>query len=162
MILISIILLIAVILIVLLFTVALKIKIVFETHKSDLYMTLLWLHSLLKALVTVEDNQPMLSFYLLNKRLFKKTLKRGKNKVNGSEFPELNDFKDICVNVRYSFSDPYKTGITCGALNAASQLFNIASINHVPDFTAGNDYIYLNATAKLNLGSTLIKLFKHK
>jgi len=153
---------IAVILIILLFTVALRVKVVFDTYKTDLNMTLLWLHSFLKALVTIEDTKPMLTLYLLNKRLFKRILKTGKGKLSSMQFVKLIDSKDIHVNAYYGFRDPFTTGITCGAINAASQFINIDSINHVPDFTTENDYIYLDASAKVNLGSTLIRLFRFK
>ncbi|HEY8889364.1 MAG TPA: hypothetical protein VIM70_03850 [Clostridium sp.] len=159
------ILLIVVILIILLFTVAVRVKVVFDTSKTNLSLTLIWLHSFLKALITIEDKKPILTIYLLNKRLFKMTLfKKGsfkkrlkKGKVNGTRFVKLIDSKDIHVNTYYGFRDPFTTGITCGAINAASQFINIETINHVPDFTTENDYIYFDASAKVNLGSTLLK-----
>ena len=156
------ILLVAVILIILLFTVSLSVKVVFDTCKTSLCMTLLWLHSAFKALVTIENTKPMVTIYLLNKKIFTKKFKTGKGNFSGLEFLRLVDSRDIHVNAYYGFRDPFTTGITCGAINAASQFINIDSINQVPDFTAGNDYIYLDATAKVNIGSTLLKLSRHK
>lgn len=151
-------LLIAVILIILLFTEYLKVKVVFDTCKTDLNMSLSWFHSFLKALVTIENTKPMLTLYLLNKRLFKRSLKtsKGKKKLNGIELVKLIDSRDMHVNAYYGFRDPFTTGITWGVINAASQFINIDSINQMPDFTAENDYIYLDASAKVNVGSTLI------
>lgn len=167
MVLVYIILLTLLLVIILLFTVALRVKVVFNTHKTNLNMTLLWLHSWLKALVTIEDSRPMLTLYLLNKklfkrRLFKEKLKSSKVKFSGMEFVKLVDSRDVHVNARYGFRDPFNTGIACGAINAASQFINIDSINQMPDFTTENDYIYLDANANVNVGSTLIKLFKFK
>ena len=164
MVLIFFILLIAVILIVLLFTVALRVKVVFDTCKTGLNMTLLWLHSFLKALVTIEDTKPMLTLYLLNKRLFKKRLKtgKGKGKFKDMNFVKLVDYSDMHVNAHYGFRDPFTTGIACGAINSASQFINIDSINQIPDFITENDYIYMDASAKVNIGSTLVKLFRFK
>ena len=146
--------------ILLLFLVALRIKLVFDSDKSDINMTLLWLNSLFKALVTIEDTKPILTLYLFNKRIFKRTFKKGENKPRGMELIKLTNPKDIHVNAYYGFRDPFTTGIACGAINIASQFINIDAINHTPDFMTINDYIYLDATAKVNLGSTLIKLFK--
>ena len=156
------ILLIIAILIILLFTVALRVKVVFDTCKTGLSMTLLWLHSFLKALVTIEDTKAMLTFYFLNKRLFKRRLKTGKGNLKNMDFVKSVDYSDMHINAHYGFRDPFTTGITCGAINAASQFINIDSINQAPDFSTEDDYIYMDATAKVNIGSTLIKLFRAK
>jgi hypothetical protein len=163
-----IILLIVLVVIILLFTVALKVKVVVDTCKTNLNMTFLWLHSFLKALVTIEDTKPMVTLYLLNKKLFKRKLKTGKGKDEGKgkfsnmDFVKLVDYRDVHVDAQYGFRDPFTTGITCGAINAATQFINIDSINQAPDFATDNDYIYLDARAKVNMGSTLIKFLKLK
>jgi hypothetical protein len=149
-------------LITLLFTVDLKVKIVFDTCKTNLSLTLLWLHSFLKALVTIEDSKPMLTLYFFNRRLFKRKLKTGKSKISKTEFMKLIDSSDVHVNASYGFRDPFTTGITCGAFNAASQFINIDSINQMPDFTTENDYIYLDASANVNLGTTLLNLSRFR
>jgi len=145
---------------ILLFLVALRIKIVFDSDKSDINMTLLWLNSVFKALVTIEDAKPILTLYLFNKKILKRTFEKGQNKPRGMELVKLTNPKDVHVNAYYGFRDPFTTGIACGAVNIASQFINIDSINHIPDFLTVNDYIYLDATAKVNLGSILIKLYK--
>ena len=162
-----IILLIVGVVVILLFTIALRVKIVVDTCKTNLNMTLLWLHSFIKALVTIEDSKPMLTLYLLNKKLFKRRLfkqriKSSKGKLSGMDFIKVLDSRDVHVNAQYGFRDPFNTGITCGAISAASQFINIDSINQLPDFTTENDYVYLDAKAKVNIGSTLIKLIKFK
>jgi hypothetical protein len=158
------ILVIILILIILLFTVALRIKVVLDTYKSNLNMSFLWLHSFLKALVTIEYSKPMLTMYFLNKKLFKRKLKSGSGagKFSGFDLIKMANPKHVHVNTNYGFRDPYNTGITCGAISMASQLINIDSINQNPDFTAAEDYIHIDASAKVNLGSTIIKLFKYK
>lgn len=162
-----IILLIVGVVVILLFTIALRVKIVVDTCKTNLNMTLLWLHSFIKALVTIEDSKPMLTLYLLNKKLFKRRLfkqriKSSKGKLSGMDFIKVLDSRDVHVNAQYGFRDPFNTGITCGAISAASQFINIDSINQLPDFITENDYIYLDAKANVNIGSTLIKLIKFK
>jgi exo-beta-1,3-glucanase (GH17 family) len=76
------------------------------------------------------------------------------------ELLRLSNPKDINVNVKYGFADPFATGIACGAISMASQFINADSIIQTPDFLSMNDYIYLDATAKVNLGSMLIKYLK--
>ena len=146
----------------LLFTAALKVIVVFDTYRSNLNLTLSWLHSYIKAFITLENSKPMLSLFLLNKKLFKKEIKTGKKKLSNLGYIKYVDSRDVHINALYGFRDPYFTGITCGAVNAALQFINIDSINHNPDFTAENDYIYMDASAKINVGSTLKSMFKSK
>lgn len=160
------ILLAAAILVILLFLFALRIKLVLDTDKSEITMTVLWLDPLIKAYVTSENAIPMLKVYVFHQLIFQralnKALNKGRNKRGGTELVKLSRPKDVNVNVRYGFSDPFTTGVACGAINVASQFINIDSINQTPDFLSTDDYIYLDATAKVNLGSTLIRLFKSK
>ena len=156
------IILIAITFIILLFLIALKIKVVLNTDETDLNMTVFWIRPFIKAMVSMENATPVLKLYLFNKRILKRALKNGKNKQKGMNLVQITNPKDIHVNVHYGFRDPFTTGIACGAINIASQFIDIDEMNQTPDFLTGNDYIYLDATAKVNLGSTLIKLLKSK
>lgn len=147
-------------LIILLFTAALRILLIFDSEKKYMNLTLLWLRSFLKAIVTIEDWKPILTVYLLNKRVYRSAVKAGKGKPNGMKLLKSVKPKDIHINAYYGFQDPFITGVACGAINIASQFISIDSIQQVPDFTAGNDYIYFDATAKVNVGSTIINLFR--
>ena len=149
-------------LLILLFTQYFNIKIIFDTYKTDLTMTLLWLHSFFKTLVTIEDSKPMLAFYVFDRRLFERSLAIGKGNHRGIDLMKSIDSKDVHVDAYYGFRDPYTTGIACGVISAASQLINISSIYQSPDFTADNEYIYLNANAKVNIGSTLIRYLRSR
>lgn len=144
----------------LLFVHTLRINFVFDTDKTDMNMTLLWLYPLIKIIVTMEDAKPALSFYFFNKHIFKKTIKKGRNRSSGMDLIKITNPKDICITANYGFRDTFTTGITCGAINIASQLINIESIKHNPDFTTENDYIYLDATATINLGTAFINLLR--
>lgn len=156
------ILLAVIILIVLLFAFALKINLLFDTDKSEMNVVLLWLNPFINAVITVEDTVPTLRVYVFKKLLFQSRLKSRKRNHGVMDLVKLSNPKDVYVNVHYGFRDPFTTGIACGVVNAASQFINIDSINHTPDFMSANDYIHLDATAKVNIGSTLIKLFTGK
>lgn len=146
--------------IILVFSVALRVKLVFDSYKEDMNMTLLWLNPLLRAQITMEDNSPVMTIYVLNKKAYSRKLKNKSHKTGGMELLKLTNPKDIHVNTSFGFRDPFITGIACGAINVASQFINIESINQNPDFTAENDYIYMDATAKVNSGFTLINLLR--
>lgn len=146
--------------ILLLFLAALKIKLVFDSDKPDINVTLLWLNPFIRAAITMENYKPVMTLFLFNKKILKRTLEQGKNKHNRMELIKQASIRDVHVNTYYGFRDPFSTGIACGALNIASQFINIDSINNTPDFMASDDYIYFDANAKLNIGSTLIKLLR--
>lgn len=156
------IILIVIILMILLFIIAIRVKLVFNSDKSYINMTLLWISPLIKAFVTIKDSKPIISLYIFNKMIFKRAIKKVENANSGMKLVQLTNPKDIQVNVQYGFKDPFITGITCGVINIASQFINIDSINQSPNFMTENDYIYLDANAKVNLGSTLFRFLSQK
>lgn len=153
-------LIIVAIFITLLFVDDLKVKLLFNTDKSDMNVTLFWLYPLIKVFVTIEDTGPALTFYLFNKHIFKKFIKEGKDKASSMDLIKIANPKEIRINANYGFSNPFTTGITCGVMEIASQFINIESIKHNPDFMTISDYIYLDATANVNLGTTFINLLR--
>jgi predicted membrane protein len=160
--LIFIILIVAITFIILLFVFTLRIKLVIDSDKPEINMSLFWLNPFINAFVNIENTVPMLKVYLFKQLIMKKALKIRKKKYGGMELIKLSDPKDVHVNVQYGFRDPFTTGVTCGVINMASQFINIDSINQTPEFMSDDDYVHLDATAKVNLGSTLIKLIKTK
>mgnify|MGYP000061584500 CR=1 FL=1 len=158
-------LLIFVFLLVLLFIIALKVRLVCNTENNAIGMWLIWLEPLIKAFVTVDDSIPVMEVYLFDRRIFKKRLKssiKSIGKQKGWELVKLSNPKDVNINLQYGFRDPFTTGIACGAVNMASQLINIDSMVHKPDFLALRDYIYLDATAKVNIGSAFVRLLRFR
>ncbi|MCX8130956.1 MAG: hypothetical protein N3I35_12770 [Clostridia bacterium] len=152
-------------LVILLFITALRIIFTFNSDKENINLTLLWLYPFLKAVITNEGPKLMLSVYLLNRNIMKRELGVGKSKIRANKLELIRQVKttDANVSVSYGFRDPFITGVACGAINIASQFINIDSVNQNPDFVADNDYIYVDATAKVNLGSALLNLYRtHK
>ncbi len=156
------ILLFALTIILLAFLIDLKIKLVFNSEKSDIKMSLLWLSPLIKAFVSMKNSLPILNIYLFNRLVLKKTIKRRNKKSRDMNLVQLVNPRDIHVDVQYGFKDPFETGIACGVINIASQFINIDSIKQTPDFVSTDDYIYLDATAKVNLGTALVNFFKSR
>ena len=142
----------------LLFTVASRIDLSYDSARSDMQLTLRWLHPLLRSVIVKEGNGFLLLVYLLNKRVLAKLMKpKQYTKRNGNILKGLKP-TEIHVNTQYGFRDPFVTGLACGAVSAVSQLLNVESLHQKPDFLANSDYINLDATAKLNLGRLLMKL----
>ncbi|HEY9063306.1 MAG TPA: hypothetical protein VIO64_22835 [Pseudobacteroides sp.] len=141
------------------FTISLRARFIFDTEKSNMYMTLFWLPPLFKAVMEIIDTKPVLTVTVLNKRLLSKTLKSKKQHFDTQIINKVNP-QEFVINAYYGFRDPFSTGITTGLLGAISSLVDIATVRHCPDFTASKDYIYVDASAKINLGNALIKLLR--
>ncbi len=156
-------LLIVAFIILLLFANDAKVRIVFDTEQNDMHLTLLWLYPFIKVIGTMENTRPVLNLYLFKKHLFSKALKFKKtaNRIKKTDLIKIIKPKEVSINTSYGFKNPSTTGITCGAVNAASQFINIDSLNNIPDFMAINDYIYLDAEASVNLGASLANLLKY-
>jgi hypothetical protein len=145
-------------LIVLLFTVKSKVAFIFNSTNSDMHVTLFWLYPLLRSVITREDNRLVLTMYLLNKRILTRQLNRKQNVSGNESLLKRLIPTDIHVDTQYGFRDPFVTGLACSTITLASEYFNVESLRQKPDFLAINDYINLNASAKLNLGQSLMKL----
>ena len=146
------------ILTILLFTVALEINFNFDSTNSDMHLTLRWLSPLLRSEVARKGNGFIMTVYLFNKRILTKQIKRNQNAAGNRNILRSLKPTDIHVNTQYGFRDPSVTGLACGTISAVSQFFAVESLRQRPDFLAINDYVSLDATAKLNLGHSLMKL----
>jgi hypothetical protein len=148
--------------VILTFTAVLKVVFTLDTRKENINLTLLWLYPFL--LITAESNNtvPLLTIYLFNKKIYGKELNTRKTGTKNDELVKAVSPTDMHFNVSYGFRDPFVTGVTCGAIYIASEYIRFASIEQSPDFIADSDYIYMNATAKVNIGNTLIHYIKSK
>lgn len=150
-------------LVLLLFVTAMKIVFVFSSEKADMNLTLLWLYPFVKAVVTTEQAVPVLAVYLFNKRIVRRELRRRATRRTGrktdrAELVKQIKPKDVHVHAAYGFRDPSVTGVACAAVNMVAQFIHIDAFDQDPDFVAESDYIYVDATAKLNPGMTLVNL----
>lgn len=143
---------------ILLFTVTSKVNFNFDSVTSDINLTLLWLYPLVRSVIVKKNNEFTLTVYLLNKRIMTKQIKRKQDVSDNKNVLRSLNPTDIHINTQYGFRDPFVTGLTYTAISMVSQFFNVKSLRQSPDFLTMNDYINLEANAKLNLGNSLIKL----
>ena len=151
--------------ILLLFAVDAKVKLLFDTDKDNIYLTVSWLYPFIKALGRMENSTPFLDISVFSMRIYSKKLTLSKSKkakiIKKTDLPKIFKLKGLDVNTSYGFVHPSTTGITCGAVNSALQFINIDSFSNIPDFMSAHDYIYLDAKASVNLGASLINLTKY-
>ena len=146
---------------VLIFTVAANVIFEFDSLKEDMSLAIIWIYPFLKAVVTKKDQSPYVTVYLFNKSIFSKQLNTGKKpKYDLKRLASIVKPFDVRLNTGYSLGDPFMTGVACGAINMASQFINIDSIEQNPDFTSVNDYICVDATAKVNIGRAIVNFIK--
>jgi hypothetical protein len=148
----------ALLLIVLLFTVASRIILHFDSTTSDLNLSLLWLYPVLKSVVSSENGRFVLSVYLFNKRILKRHMIRNEENIQNRNFLKKISPTDINISAQYGFRDPYFTALAFGAISMISRFFTVESLYQVPSFVANDDYVNIDATARLNLGRSLLKL----
>lgn len=148
----------ALLLIVLLFTVASKIIVHFDSAASDFNLTLLWLYPVLKSVVSCENDRFILNVYFFNKRILKRQITINKADMQNRNLLRKIKPTDINIRAQYGFRDPYFTGLMFCAISMISRFFTLESLYQKPSFLANDDYIKVDATARLNLGRSLLKL----
>lgn len=158
----SIFLLIIIVLIIMLFTFVLKIDFILDTNREIMNISMLWLYPFLKANIFMEQKVPTLEVFIFKMKLFRKNL-NNKKKVKSKKGFKMQDikFQNINLTTHYGFQDKFLVGIVCGFINIASQFFQINYLEQEPDFLASNDYIYLRATASINIMPTIKSLASH-
>lgn len=148
--------------VILTFTAILKVAFTLDTERENIQLTLLWLYPFMKVTAESNDDAPLLSVYLFNKRVYGRKISLKKTGTRNADFVKSVSPSDVHFDISYGFRDPFITGITCGAIHAASEYMSFVSIKQSPDFVANNDYVYMDATAKVNIGNTFIHFLKSK
>lgn len=149
-----------VIITILLFQKALEVRLQYHSNESDIDVTLNWLKPFFKAFITIDSLDTYLKLYVFDKLIFNRKLKKRKTKARGLDLVKKTDPQNVHVNLQYGFKDPFMTGISCGLMNFTSEFIDIESMNQVPDFMASDDYVHVDATANINIGSTLLKMLR--
>lgn len=147
---------------IIIFLVTVNIRLEAEIDKLEINIEVLWLEPFIRAFISIKEGLPALKLFLFDRLAYSKKIKRRSKKKVGTELIKYIKLKDIQVNVDYGFADPFTTGIACGVANIASQLVNVDSVVQNPDFVSDNDYMYLTATAKVNVGMVLLNFIKGK
>ncbi|MFZ5354083.1 MAG: hypothetical protein ACOZCL_15370 [Bacillota bacterium] len=141
---------------ILLFAVASKVTFHFSSTTSDINVTITWLHPFLRSVVTRNSEGTQMFIYLFNKKILKTRLDNKNTTGKNKNIIEKLNPTDISIYTEYGFRDPSITGMTFGAISAASQLLPVESISQKADFLTNEDYINVDGTARLNLGRSLV------
>lgn len=148
----------------LMFAAAMQILFTFNSQSETFKVAFFWLYPFLEGVISLEDENLILTVMLFRKQIFRKELMQGgREKTKGHLSLKLaGQVKpwDIRINVAYGFKDPSATGIACGAINVAASLLDVRSLEQAPDFMPGSNYVNIDAEARINPGTTLVNLYK--
>lgn len=144
------------------FAVALKIAFTLDTRKEDMKLVVFWLYPFIKITAEGSMMSPMLTVYLFKKKVYDGLMAAKGQTGRRTGIIKAASTSDIRMDIDYGFRDPYVTGITCGSINAVSEIADFAELSQNPDFIAEEDYIRLDATAKVNIGNTILNYLKGK
>lgn len=158
----TLIVLIVLFMVILTFTAVLKVAFTLDTEREKTRVVALWLYPFLKVVADIDSGGPVLAVSLFNKTIYRGKTGLKKKGTKGAALIRAVSTSDIHLSVRYGFKDPYVTGITCGAINAAAEYVNFASVRQTPDFVSESDYVLMTATADVNVGNTLVNWLKRK
>lgn len=148
--------------IMLVFAVALKIAFTLDTRKENMKLVLFWLYPFIKITAEGSMTSPLLTVYLFRRKVYEGLAAARGQAGRRSGIIKAASASDIRMDIDYGFRDPYVTGITCGSINAVSEIADFAELSQNPDFITDEDYIRLDATASVNIGSTLLNYLKGK
>lgn len=146
--------------ILLLFSVAVKAFLSFDTKNEAVRVVLLWLYPFIK--ITAEKNRslPLLKVYLFNKKVYSKTVRIKSTDGKSIDLIKAASASDIQVDLDYGLSDPFAVAMACGSLGSVSEMVNIAEIRQRPDFLPDEDFIHLEASANINAGDTVLNYLR--
>ena len=146
----------------LVFSVALKIAFTLDTKQEGIRLLLFWLYPLFKITAEGSITSPQVSVYFFKKMVYSGIRAVRKQAGSSTGLIKAVSVSDIRIDTDYGFRDPFVTGITCGSISAVSESVNAMELRQNPDFMSDEDYIRLDATAKVNIGNTILNYFKEK
>lgn len=148
----------------LVFTVASRVVFVLDTDIARIDLTLDWLYPFFKATVENSPSGPMMKIFIFKGLVYEHHLLSGSGNTDKDRMRLFRMAKpeNIRISADYGFSDPFVTGIACGAINAASSNLKTVSLRHNPNFASGRDYVQMKATAGINMGNMLLKFIRYK
>ena len=122
-----------------------------------------YLYPLCRILIEMKEDKPYLSVYVLKIRVYKNRVQlRKKTADRQRSLIKSADITNIRVDAYYGLKNPFITGILYGAVSMVSKFFHIDKINQHPEFLTDSEYIYLDATANINLWHTIMNYAKNK
>lgn len=139
-----------------------KLRLLFNLNEDNMYCNIFYLYPLLKIIIDIEAAKPFIIVYVFKIKVYKKPLKIKKSNNTRINLYKMVNPKDIKMTTNYGFKDPFNTGIVCGAFNIITRYINIGKMKQFPNFVSVYDYIYVDATANINIGNSIMYFVKNR
>lgn len=147
----------------LLFGVPIVLYFTFDTNREIMRLSVYWLRPFIKATVKMADFKPTVTVFIFNKRVYSKAIERKQaHKYDWRSLPAALKLKETKIKTRYGMSNPFSTGIFCGAVETLRAMLGLDNFEHHADFLSENEFVFIEAQSKLNIGKTLFNLLKLK
>ena len=132
----------------------LRIKILINLSESDISAFVSCLYPFLDIRLDIEDNRPFLLVNILKVRVYKKPLHiiKAKHKTSLLKYAY---FENMEVSTYYGLGNPFATGMFSGFLGMAKALPFPVQLHQYPDFFATDEYLRIDASGYLKLGTTI-------
>ncbi len=146
----------------LLLSVAFKAFLTFDTKEEAIRVVILWLYPFMKITAEKSASMPRLTIYLFNKKVYSKVVKMKGTSGKSIDLVKAASASDIQLDLDYGFNDPFITAMACGSFGTVSQIVDSAVIKQSPYFLPDEDFIHLEASAKINVGDTALNYLRTK
>ncbi len=132
----------------------LKIKILINLSENAIFADIFCLYPFLNIRLDIEENRPILLVNILKMQVYRKPLHIKKNRYKTSLLRHAR-FEGMEISTYYGLGNPFSTGMFAGLLGMAKSLPFPIQFNHYPDFFAASEYLRINASVYLKLGTTI-------
>lgn len=149
-----------------------KVEALFNSYQAtNVHIVVLWLYPFLKVTIIREISELKLTLYLFSKKIYTRYLvtekvKRVKGKKRSYQhymgYVKALELHSVNLNACYGFLDPSVTGMLCGTIDLISQLFKVEYFYNNADFLCDTDYFNIEASAKINITASLIRILRNK
>ncbi len=132
----------------------LKINILINLSESNFSADVFCLYPILYIRLNIEESRPILLVNILKIQVYRKPLHIKKNRHKTSLL-RYADFENMQISTYYGLGNPFVTGMFTGLLGMAKTLPFPVQLNHYPDFFAANEYLRIDVSGYLKLGTTI-------
>ncbi len=132
----------------------LKINILINLSESNFSADVFCLYPILYIRLNIEESRPILLVNILKIQVYRKPLHIKKNRHKTSLL-RYADFENMQISTYYGLGNPFVTGMFTGLLGMAKALPFPVQLNHYPDFFAANEYLRIDVSGYLKLGTTI-------
>ncbi len=138
---------------------------------TNAHIAVSWLYPFLKVTVIRESSELKFTLYIFSKKIYTRYLMPEKVKhIKGKKrsyrhyisYVKALELQEVKLNACYGFLDPSVTGMLCGAIDLISQLFKVEYFYNNADFICDTDYFNIEASAKINIMASLLRILRNK